>query len=119
MFFFSLPCAALTGDQVRTQARHHAHRGAEGVSRRHCPRREPHRARGVAARSLPQDGHPLLHHEGQGVTCSRYISFKKRRHVLFITVKIESGEIEDVVGSHFCKVCGTSIARTTGVMAPV
>lgn len=55
-----------TGDQVRAQARDHPHRGAKGVPCGDRARRHPHRAGGLASRSLQEDGHPLLHHEGQG-----------------------------------------------------
>lgn len=37
-----------------------------GALRGHRPRREPHRAGGVAPRALPQAGHPLRHRQGQG-----------------------------------------------------
>lgn len=60
-----------SGHQVWPQARDDAHRRAEGVARGDRPRRQPYRARGMAAGPLPQDGHPLLHRQGQGAFRSR------------------------------------------------
>lgn len=87
----------LTGDQVRSEARDDAYRGAEGFPRGDRARCEPHRVGGVAACPLPQDGRSLLHHQGQGAG-TQILDFEEnrsrvvRRHNHFLRALVRSTE---------------------------